>query len=55
MTTRGMVRVGGVPQTSCEEITMRENDLIGSIEIGRVDSSRDSGKDEVEESFSRHI
>ena len=55
MTAGRMVRENCVP---CEESAVRENDLVRGVcneEVGRVDSSRNSGKDEVEESFSRHM
>ena len=58
MTAGRMVRENCVPQPSCEESAVGENDLVRGVcneEVGRVDSSRNSGKDEVEESFSRHM
>ena len=57
MTPRGVVRVDCIPQTSCEESAVGENDLIGSVrnqEVGRVDISGDSRKNEMEKNVRGH-
>ena len=57
MTPRGVIRVDCIPQSSCEESAVGENDLIGSVrnqEVSRVDVSGDARKKEVEKHVRGH-
>ena len=57
MTPRRVVRVDCIPQSSCEESAVGENDLIWSVrnqKVGRVDVSGDAREKEVEKNVRGH-